>query len=67
MDEARAKGVRIVAMPPSEQARFDALYLRDAEANARGLARFGIDGLRAFRTARGSVRGSDRIACGSAV
>jgi TRAP-type transport system periplasmic protein len=67
MDEARAKGVRIVAMPLSEQARFDALYLRDAEANARGLARFGIDGLRAFRTARGSVRGSDRIACGSAV
>ena len=65
MDEAKAKGVTIVAMPAGEQARFEALYLRDAEANARGLGRLGIDGLRAFRSARASVRGRDAIACGA--
>ncbi len=52
-------------MPAAEQARFDALYLRDAEANARALARFGIDGLRAFRTARASVGARGEIACGA--
>ena len=66
MDEARARGVTIAAMPKSEQARFDALYLREAEANARALARFGIDGMKAFRTARASVPARDRIACGGA-
>ena len=64
MDEARAKGVTISAMPAAEQARFDALYLRAAEANARSLSRFGIDGMRAFRTARASVKARDAIACG---
>lgn len=64
--EARAKGLTITAMPPAEQARFDALYLRDAERNARALESLGIDGPAAFRAARGAVRGRDRIACGGA-
>ncbi len=65
MDEARAKGVVITPMPAAEQARFDALYLREAEANARALSRFGIDGMRAFRAARASVKARDAIACGA--
>jgi TRAP-type C4-dicarboxylate transport system substrate-binding protein len=65
MAEARAKGVAITAMPASEQARFDALYLRAAEANARSLTRFGIDGLSAFQTARASVKARGEIACGA--
>jgi TRAP-type transport system periplasmic protein len=67
MKEAQVKGGNIIAMPAAEQARFDALYLRDAEANARSLARIGIDGLRAFRTARASVKARDVIACGGPV
>jgi len=64
MAEAQAQRVVISGVSPQEQARFDALYLRDSETNARSLARFGIDGLRAFRTARASVQGRDRIQCG---
>jgi TRAP-type C4-dicarboxylate transport system substrate-binding protein len=57
---------QIVVSPfaPAEQARFDALYLRDAEVNARGLARFGIDGLTVFRQARASVKEHNKIECG---
>ena len=65
MDEARAKGVAITPMPAAEQARFDALYLSEAEANARGLSRFGIDGMRAFRAARASVKGRGQVSCGA--
>ncbi|BBD99453.1 ABC transporter substrate-binding protein [Sphingobium amiense] len=63
MEEARAQGVTVDGVSQAEQARFDALYLRDSEENARRLSRFGIDGLRAFRAARASVQGRDRIAC----
>lgn len=64
MAEARAQGVTIDGMSRAEQARFDALYLRDAQENARRLSRFGIDGLAAFRAARASVHGRDKISCG---
>jgi TRAP-type transport system periplasmic protein len=67
MEEARTKGLTIAAMPPAEQARFDRLYLSEAEANARALARFGIDGAKAFRTARASISGRDQIACGGGI
>jgi TRAP-type C4-dicarboxylate transport system substrate-binding protein len=64
---AAAKKARIVFTPATdaEQTRFDALYLSDAQANARGLARYHIDGLRAFRIARSSVHGRDSISCGA--
>jgi hypothetical protein len=57
---------RIAVSPftPAEQARFDALYLQDAQANARALARFGIDGLTVFRQARASVKEHNKIECG---
>ncbi len=64
MDEAKAKGVAIVPMPPPEQARFDALYLSEAEANARALSRLGVDGSKAFRTARASIIARDQVTCG---
>ncbi|MEO7550116.1 MAG: TRAP transporter substrate-binding protein DctP [Croceibacterium sp.] len=60
---AKKSGVRIVDFAPAEQARFDALYLADAQTNARALAAFGIDGLDAFRKARASVRTRDHIQC----
>ncbi|WP_137680111.1 TRAP transporter substrate-binding protein DctP [Aurantiacibacter suaedae] len=55
----------IAASPVSEadQAHFDAIYLRDGEANARRLARFGIDGLEAYRVARASIAGRGQIRC----
>jgi TRAP-type C4-dicarboxylate transport system substrate-binding protein len=61
---AAAADVQIAAVLPAEQARFDRLYLADAEINARGLSRFGIDGLDAFRKARASVMADGTIACG---
>lgn len=65
MDEARARKVSIIAMAPAEQARFDAVYLRDAETNARALSQLGIDGLGVFRTARAAVIGRNQLACGA--
>ena len=55
----------ITNTPASEadQARFDAIYLGDGEANARQLARFGIDGMAAYRVARASIAGRDQIIC----
>jgi TRAP-type C4-dicarboxylate transport system substrate-binding protein len=49
---------------PAEQQRFDELYLRDAEVNARQLEQFDIDGLAAFRLARESIIDRDSIKCG---
>ena len=48
----------------ADQQAFDALYLREAETNAASLQQFGIDGTRAFRVARASIRGRDQIKCG---
>ena len=55
----------VTASPASEadQQHFDEIYLRDGEVNARGLARFGIDGMRAYRVARGSIVARDQIRC----
>ncbi|MFC3101461.1 TRAP transporter substrate-binding protein DctP [Altererythrobacter lauratis] len=57
---------RITITPASaeDQARFDAIYLRDGEANARSLERFGIDGLSVFRLARASIPARDQVSCG---
>lgn len=64
LEEAKARGVVIRPADPAEQARFDRLYLAEAEENARNLSRFGIDGMPAFRTARASVL-DKRIECRS--
>lgn len=63
--EAEAYEVAFHPATAADQQRFDAIYLRDSEANARGLKAFGIDGEAAFRSARAAVQGRDRISCGS--
>jgi TRAP-type C4-dicarboxylate transport system substrate-binding protein len=54
-DDAVKGRIAMTAVSPEDQERFDALYLRDAERNARALSRFGIDGMRAFRAARAAI------------
>jgi TRAP-type C4-dicarboxylate transport system substrate-binding protein len=61
--EARARGVTVTPIDAADQQKFDALYLRDAERNARALARHGIDGLSVFRTARASIGADGHVAC----
>lgn len=63
--EAEAYEVAFHPATAADQQRFDAIYLRDSEANARGLKAFGINGEAAFRSARAAVQGRDRISCGS--
>lgn len=57
---------RITNYPASaaDQIRFDEIYLREGESNARALSRFGIDGLPAYRLARASIVDRDQISCG---
>jgi TRAP-type C4-dicarboxylate transport system substrate-binding protein len=52
LEAARAGGVQELPIDPAEQRRFDALYLAEARRGAQELARFGIDGLAVFETAR---------------
>jgi TRAP-type C4-dicarboxylate transport system substrate-binding protein len=63
-DAAARANIEIAAIAPDEQARFDRLYLADAEVNARSLERLGIDGLDAFRKARAAVNSDGSIECG---
>ncbi|MEO5706271.1 MAG: TRAP transporter substrate-binding protein DctP [Alteraurantiacibacter sp.] len=66
----RAEGVgRIEITPadPTDQRRFDDLYLRVGQTNAEGLSEFGIDGMRAYRIARASIAGPDLITCGESL
>lgn len=67
LEQAAKDHVVISHMPEDQQARFQALYLQDAQRNARALDTFGIDGLRAFNAARKSVVGRDQIKCGDNV
>ncbi|MFN3425117.1 MAG: TRAP transporter substrate-binding protein DctP [Novosphingobium meiothermophilum] len=64
--EAAAYKVSFHPASAADQQQFDAIYLRDSEANARALKAFGIDGEAAFRSARAAVKGRNRISCGSA-
>lgn len=61
--EAHKQGVVFTQVSAADQARFEQLYLEDAQHNARDLERFGIDGLATFRVARASVPARDKIAC----
>ena len=64
-DEAVARKVAIAPIAPDQQRRFDTLYLAEAEANAKALGRFGIDGEAAFRAARHSIREGSQVTCAS--
>ena len=60
---AEQAGVVASELPSAEQQRFDALYLREAERNAAALERYGIDGLKVFRTARASMSADGAVNC----
>jgi TRAP-type C4-dicarboxylate transport system substrate-binding protein len=60
---AEKAGVIASDLPAAEQQRFDELYLREAERNAQALGRYGIDGLKAFRTSRASVGADGSVSC----
>ena len=47
----------------ADQLRFDELYLREAEANAQSLERYGIDGMKVFRMSRASVGADGSVTC----
>lgn len=60
---ALREGVQGVTLSAEDQARFDALYLREAEHNAASLSRYGIDGMPVFRTARASIGSDGSVDC----
>lgn len=60
---ARESGVEFTDIAVQEQARFDALYLQEAERNAESLERYGIDGPAVFSMARASVGAGGEINC----
>lgn len=60
------EGVRFAAASPREQARFDALYNREARRSAAQLSAYGIDGLAVFGYARRLANGlqvNGRVDC----
>jgi len=60
---AEQTGVIASELPAADQQRFDALYLREAEANAQSLERYGIDGMKVFRISRASVGADGSVTC----
>ncbi|HMA10983.1 MAG TPA: TRAP transporter substrate-binding protein DctP [Steroidobacteraceae bacterium] len=60
---AEQTGVVRSELPAADQQRFDELYLREAERNARSLERYGIDGLKVFRISRASVGADGTVTC----
>jgi TRAP-type C4-dicarboxylate transport system substrate-binding protein len=54
-----------VTISDTEQARFDALYAREAERNAAALSRYGIDGTVVLNLARSSIGADGMVNCRS--
>ncbi|HVI99852.1 MAG TPA: TRAP transporter substrate-binding protein DctP [Sphingomonas sp.] len=52
----KTHGVSFTTLDPADQARFDALYNRNAEASARALGRLGIHGQPIFHEAQRLIR-----------
>jgi TRAP-type C4-dicarboxylate transport system substrate-binding protein len=63
LQTALRDGVRLYPVSRADQARFDAIYAREAERSARSLERYGIDGLGVYRSARASVTAAGQIDC----
>ncbi len=63
-EEAAEGLITITPVTKTEQERFDQLYLREGEANARALERIGINGMNAYRAARKSLVARDTVSCG---
>lgn len=60
---ALEQGVTELAISAEDQARFDALYAREAERNARKLERYGIDGATVLANARASIAADGSVRC----
>ena len=60
---AEQTGVLANDLSAADQQRFDELYLREAEANAQSLERYGIDGMKVFRMSRASVAADGSVTC----
>lgn len=60
---AQQQGVVELSISAADQARFDALYAREAERNAAELARYGIDGTAVLADARASIGADGNVRC----
>ena len=60
---ALAEGIVEVPISAEDQAKFDAIYAREAERAAARLSRYGIDGERVLALARRSVGADGRVEC----
>lgn len=60
---ALREGVEESTVSEADQARFDALYEREAARNAASLARYGIDGMVAYGLARASIGEDGSVNC----
>ncbi len=66
-EEGRRRGVKFIDISPSDQKRFDDLYITDGLENAKALSRFGIDGEAVFRQARriaDNIKINNAVICG---
>lgn len=62
-DLAVAEGIQFTPIAAADQARFDALYVQEAQRNAEALARYGIDGRAVLDVALASVGQNGSISC----
>ena len=60
---ARDEGVVEFEVDAEDERQFAELYLRDAERGAAGLARYGIDGMSAYRRARAAIGPDGHVVC----
>lgn len=60
---AVAEGVQFTPISSADQARFDALYVQEAQHNAEALARYGIDGRAVLDVALASTGEDGTISC----
>lgn len=63
MQLALQQGVVTARLSAADLARFYALYLQEAQANAAALARYGIDGSPVFEVARSSIAPDGSVRC----
>jgi TRAP-type C4-dicarboxylate transport system substrate-binding protein len=59
----REHGMTETVLPPADQSRFLDIYAKNAEEIAADLARFDIDGMAVYRTARTSITPDGNIDC----
>lgn len=60
---AQEQGVMHTTFSAADQRRFDEMYLEEARRNAASLARYGIDGGRAWSVARSSIGTGGQVDC----